>query len=91
MANLKEISRKQAAACLDAVAQFIARVEAGEFEKETPGDIANRLRTVLADAKHGGIQIPRECYGEVHKTGADNCGVCMDYTWGLIGERVKVK
>lgn len=89
-----EISRRQAAACLDAVALFIAKVEAGEFEKETPGDIANRLRTILCEGKHGGIMIPRECKGEAHDPAVggqiDHCGSCMPH-WGWVQTPVKVK
>lgn len=88
------IKRTQAGRILDELALLVAQLEEGSYAKETPLQIANRMRTILTASmslEGGTIIIPRKCNGEAHSNPhIDNCGVCMP-NWGWISSPTKVK
>ncbi len=91
-----KITRTQAADIIDRVASLVAQLEDGEFKKEKPADIANRLRTILSTTNVGpdpfvAIPIPTKCKGAAHSNPLiDHCSLCMP-SWGWITSKVKVK
>jgi hypothetical protein len=98
----QDIKRKQAAAFIDEVLQFICQMEEGRVtvrggytiaqdtaRNQMRMELANRLRTI---ASNHGLEVPRPCTGEAHSNPhIDNCGVCLNYHWGLSGKNVKVR
>lgn len=94
----QELTRKEAAAFIDEVLEFVLKLEEVEVIRpedlkklsggETAFNIANRLRTIASTHK---LEVPRKCEGEAHSNPfIDNCGCCMP-RWGVVAKDVHIR
>lgn len=81
------LKRKDAANFIQETLLLIARLEEGEYSKNTPVEIANRFRTI---ASSHGLEVPHTCPGDAHSNPhVDNCGICMP-NWGWVAKDLKI-